>query len=46
MEKSSKRLMPEISKECVAMWRQMNPVGRDRIDSFLDFSAKVSHYLL
>ena len=31
MEKSSKRLMPEISKECVAMWRQMNPVGRDRI---------------
>ena len=35
MEKSSKRLMPEISKERVAMWRQMNPVGRDRIDSFL-----------
>ena len=32
---SSKRLMPEISKERVAMWRQMNPVGRDRIDSFL-----------
>ena len=36
MEKSSKRLMPEISKERVAMWRQMNPVGRDRIDSFLE----------
>lgn len=35
MEKSSKCLMPEISKERVAMWRQMNPVGRDRIDSFL-----------
>lgn len=35
MEKSSKRLMPEISKERVAMWCQMNPVGRDRIDSFL-----------
>lgn len=32
--KSSKSLMPEISKERVAMWRQMNPVGRDRIDSF------------
>ena len=32
MEKSSKRLMPEISKERVAMWRQMNPVCR-RIES-------------
>lgn len=31
MEKSSKSMMPEISKERVAMWRQMNPVGRDRI---------------
>ena len=31
MEKSSKRLMPEISKERVAMWRQMNPVGRDPV---------------
>ena len=34
--------MPEISKKRIAMWGQMNPVGRDRIDHHSEIKNNVN----